>query len=56
MPQFSTKLLNNIKTDLQQSKSFHRLVNGQTQAYSVVNSIVALQKILLLDYTVAVHI
>ena len=24
MPQFSTKLLNNIKTDLQQSKSFHR--------------------------------
>ena len=24
MPQLSTKLLNNIKTDLQQSKSFHR--------------------------------
>ena len=24
MPQFSTKLLNNIMPDLQQSKSFHR--------------------------------
>ena len=41
MPQYSTKLLNNIKTDLQQSKSFHR---PHTQAYSVVHSIGALQK------------
>ena len=55
MQQFLAKLLDNIKTVCNKVKASTD-GDGHIHAYSVVYNIVALHKILLLDYFVALHI
>ena len=55
MPQFSTKLLNNIKTDLQQSKRFHRRWMHIPKHVLLCIALWHHKQVLLFDYSVAVH-